>query len=223
MQTEHHQPAAKETPSQSRWHGAPTRPAKVIIGVLLALSALSAFVLYWFQPQKLFIDDRVDEPPPVAAAPATPSAPSAPASPAAPAAPPTSTSPTPREILTGQFRSLEHGTSGRAIVLARPDGSRVLRFEDLDTSNGPDLRVILSSAPSTAGDRAFGADYVELGKHKGNIGDQNYEIPADVDLSVYASAVVWCARFRVGFGVAGLSLLSAESHASDEERRAFGA
>ncbi len=45
---------------------------------------------------------------------------------------------------------------------------------------------------------------MELGRLKGNLGNQNYEIPAGTDLSKYRNAVVWCARFSVGFGVATL-------------------
>ena len=51
---------------------------------------------------------------------------------------------------------------------------------------------------------AFDDAYVDLGGLKGNIGDQNYEIPADVDLSQYQSVVIWCDRFNVAFGAADL-------------------
>jgi hypothetical protein len=172
----------------------------------VALVAVVIFVLVWFQPQKLFIDDHVDEAAPsvVASAPPTPQAARTESVPTTPGAAP-NTAIGNGTLATGSFRSLEHKTTGQAIVLQLPGGQRVLRFEDLDTSNGPDLRVILSSAPSTAGDKDFGDDYVELGKLKGNIGNQNYDIPVDLDLSRYSSAVVWCHRFKVGFGVAGLA------------------
>jgi hypothetical protein len=184
--------------SSRRWR----RQIFVVGGV--ALVAVVVFVLVWFQPQKLFIDDHVNEAAPsVAAAPATSHAARAESIPTTPSAAP-NTSIGNGTVATGSFRSLEHKTTGQAIVLQLPGGQRVLRFEDLDTSNGPDLRVILSSAPSTAGDKDFGDDYVELGKLKGNIGNQNYDIPSDLDLSRYSSAVVWCHRFKVGFGVAGL-------------------
>jgi hypothetical protein len=167
--------------------------------------AVIVFIAVWFQPQKLFIDDHVDEAAPsvTASAPATTQTARTESSPTTVETAPVTTAGN-GTLATGSFRSLEHTTTGQALVLLLPGGQRVLRFEDLDTSNGPDLRVILSSAPSTAGDKDFGDDYVELGKLKGNIGNQNYDIPSDVDLSRYSSAVVWCHRFKVGFGVAGL-------------------
>jgi len=39
---------------------------------------------------------------------------------------------------------------------------------------------------------------------KGNIGDQNYDVPASVDLAKYRAATIWCARFNVNFGTAPL-------------------
>jgi len=170
----------------------------------IAFVAVVVFVLVWFQPQKLFIDDHVDEAAPLVASSPSTTQPVGPGSPTTTVGAAPATTVSDGTIATGSFRSLEHTTTGRALVLQLPGGQRVLRLENLDTSNGPDLRVILSSAPSSAGDKDFGDDYVELGKLKGNIGSQNYDIPSGVDLSRYSSAVVWCHRFKVGFGVAGL-------------------
>jgi hypothetical protein len=112
----------------------------------------------------------------------------------------------PTTLTRGSFRSLEHATSGAAVVLEVADGSRFLRLEDLRTSNGPDLRVILSDrAPSNSWYGYADGDHVDLGGLKGNVGSQNYAIPAEVDLSRYRSALVWCRRFTVGFGVAPLT------------------
>ena len=93
-----------------------------------------------------------------------------------------------------------YSTSGRAVVLGNGTEQRFLRFEDFATDNGPDLNVYLVN--SSTGDVS---DYVDLGDLKGNIGDQNYEIPAGVDLDVYDQVVVWCVRFGVGFGSAALT------------------
>ena len=49
------------------------------------------------------------------------------------------------------------------------------------------------------------AGFVELGPMKGNIGDQNYEIPATVDLASYRTVTIWCKRFSVNFGSAPLA------------------
>jgi hypothetical protein len=113
-----------------------------------------------------------------------------------PAAAPTEEAATP-EVVTefvGTFESDAHPTAGTATVLGNGTGQRFLRFENFETDNGPDLNVYLFNAN---GDRN---DYIDLGDLKGNIGDQNYEIPADVDLSVYSEVSVWCVRFGVGFG-----------------------
>jgi hypothetical protein len=86
-------------------------------------------------------------------------------------------------------------------------GERFLRFEDFETSNGPDLLVYLSSkTPSGTDDwHGYDQDFVDLGPLKGNVGNQNYRIPADVDVDRYSTAVVWCRRFEVGFAAATLA------------------
>ncbi|NNE12219.1 MAG: hypothetical protein HKN41_08245 [Ilumatobacter sp.] len=101
--------------------------------------------------------------------------------------------------LTGTFESDAHPTSGTATVLGNGTGQRFLRFEGFETDNGPDLDVYLVN--SSTGDVS---DYIDLGDLKGNIGDQNYEIPEGVDLSVYDEVRIWCVRFGVGFGTATL-------------------
>ena len=93
-------------------------------------------------------------------------------------------------------------------VLRLPDGSRVLRLEDLRTSNGPRLQVWLSDAPVLAGTdgwRVFDdGRHVDLGDLKGNLGSSNYPIPPDVDLAALPSVSIWCARFHVSFAAAEL-------------------
>lgn len=127
--------------------------------------------------------------------------------PASPAdsADPTDVSPAPAvpEVVTefnGTFESDAHPTSGQALVLGNGTGQRFLRLQNFATDNGPDLNVYLVN--SSTGDVS---DYVDLGDLKGNIGDQNYEIPSDLDLSVYDEVVIWCVRFGVGFGDARLT------------------
>nr|WP_249420526.1 DM13 domain-containing protein [Rhabdothermincola salaria] len=105
----------------------------------------------------------------------------------------------PVAVSFGEFTSLDHPASGQAYLVVQPDGSRLLRIEDLDTDNGPDLRVVLSTAEVGSGSYD---DLVELGHLKGNIGNQNYEIPADLDLSSMRSVVIWCERFGSPFGEA---------------------
>jgi hypothetical protein len=167
----------------------------------LALSATAvviAGVLVWFQPHKLFIDDKVNEAIPTATAGTTDGSRGA----AAPEEAQGGGEPT--EVVRGDFVSLDHGTSGVARVLELGDGSRIVRLEALDTDNGPDLFVYLSTNPVEGEEGLFDDDFVNLGRLKGNKGDQNYDLPSDVDLSRFSSVVIWCDRFDAAFGAAPL-------------------
>jgi hypothetical protein len=170
----------------------------VVFGLgVLVVGFVAVFGLVYFEPQKLFLDDRVDEALPGTAAQPDP-ADGSDDEPMDAGEVPT--------LLEGEFRPLDHSVSGRARILEVEDGSLFLRFDDFEVQNGPDLKVYLSSAPSDSqDDAAFARDFVDLGTLKGNIGNQNYELPNDVDLEKYRSVVVWCRRFSVGFAVAGLS------------------
>ncbi len=97
-----------------------------------------------------------------------------------------------------------HQGSGIASVLELADGQRILRFESFSVTNGPDLHVLLASGISPQSRDDLG-EYVDLGELKGNIGDQNYEIPQDLDLDAYQSVVIYCVPFHVIFSVADLS------------------
>ncbi len=110
-------------------------------------------------------------------------------------------------VKIGTFRDADrsHRGSGSATIYQLEDGSHVLRLEDFQVTNGPDLRVILSphADPQSRGD-VTAEGYVELGKLKGNIGNQNYPIDAGVDVSTLNSVVIYCKPFRVIFAVAAL-------------------
>ena len=108
---------------------------------------------------------------------------------------------------SGSFITIDaiHKAEGAAIIYELPDGRRVLRFEDFRSANGPDLHVYLSSAAPKSAFAGLGEDALHLGSLKGNVGNQNYDIPDDADLSRYQSAVIYCAPFRVIFSSAELS------------------
>jgi len=108
-------------------------------------------------------------------------------------------------LVSGDFVDHGHPTGGQAVVLTDGSDQRFLRFENFATDNGPDLNVYLVNG-SADGDRGtYDDDFIDLGDLKGNIGPQNYEIPADVDLSIYDTVVIWCVRFSVSFGAADLA------------------
>ena len=112
----------------------------------------------------------------------------------------------PVSILAGQFHSVAHETKGTASVHDLGGGRRVLRLTDFATSNGPDVRVYLVAAQDASDNATVTkAGYIELGKLKGNQGDQNYEIPAGTDLTKYRAVTIWCHRFAVNFATAPLT------------------
>lgn len=176
------------------------RPAVLVPAVVLVVLVVGVG-LYLFQPWKLFVDQTVDEGLPIA----TPPAAGAPVQ--AGSEPATSTEPT--ILATGDLITHEHATTGTVQLLELPDGSKVIRLQDLNTSNGPLLKVFLTDAPVIEGTAGWGVfddgRYVDLGELKGNIGSSNYVIPADADITDLNSVSIWCDRFDVSFGAATLA------------------
>jgi hypothetical protein len=113
----------------------------------------------------------------------------------------------PSTTLTGSFVGAGdgiHNAEGVARILAVNDGNmqhRILRLENFKSTNGPDLYVYLSKDP-----RSIDDGYVELARLKGNIGNQNYDIPDDVNLEEYSNVLIWCKQFSVLFGYADLKV-----------------
>jgi len=148
-----------------------------------------AVAWYAFRPELLFINKTVNEELPTAQAGSTSMAKGTEA----------------MILAQGDFRGLAHETKGAATVHQLADGKRLLRLTHFETSNGPDVHVYLVAA-EVAKDNATvkQAGFIDLGSLKGNKGDQNYEVPADVDLNKFKSVSIWCARFGVNFGAATL-------------------
>jgi hypothetical protein len=113
----------------------------------------------------------------------------------------------PTPVATGNLTGIAHKTSGKVLILRTAEGGQVLRLENFRTSNGPDVRVYLVKGANAANSdfiKAGGDNFVDLGALKGNIGDQNYTIPANVNLDEYKSVSIWCRRFAVNYGDATL-------------------
>jgi hypothetical protein len=150
--------------------------------------------LYWFQPWRLVTSTTVRE---------TLSVPTATSSASSPA------TPLPVVVRQGTFVTHEHATAGTARLIRDRDGSHRVELVGLDTSDGPDLRVWLTDQPVLGGRAGWhvfdDGRYVELGRLKGNRGDQVYPVSADVDLAEYHSIAIWCKRFAVSFGAAPLA------------------
>ena len=192
-----------------------------------AVGAVVVLAVAWVLISPLFIDERVEEafpgvPTPaalgsmsaekkariaddvqiaddvLAAATKMPDHPMTEAMPAKPAGP---------ELLrNGQFADADavHKGSGAAAIYRLADGTYVLRLADFKVTNGPDLRVILVRHADPKGSSDVGDDYVDLGALKGNIGNQNYPLPANTEVAAYGSVAIWCRAFGVLFSAAPL-------------------
>jgi len=174
---------------------------KWIIAIVAGVAAVGLIVgAVLFQPWLLFVNVEVDEALPVVETTTPTPEPTESATPE-PAVP--------VQLSAGELISHEHDTTGTVRIIENPDGTRVLTLENLATSNGPDVHVWLAAAPVVPGfDGWFLADdaaYVDLGVIKGNLGNQVYDIPADVDLGQYPSVYLWCAQFAVSFGAASVA------------------
>ncbi len=187
--------------------------------VIVALVAIGipALIAAWWLGSPLFLDSEVDEAFPMAAAAVIPDdmtveqveaeMQTALEAPAVAADDPMPAEVTPTTIVSGAFTDIDdlHQGSGTATIYALEDGSRVLRFENFEVTNGPNLHVLLTPATDVSSrDDLDAAGYVDLGPLKGNVGSQNYEIPADLDLADFGSVVIYCVPFHVVFSVATL-------------------
>jgi hypothetical protein len=118
-----------------------------------------------------------------------------------------STGTSPKALVAGNFHEGAHKTSGMATIYQLDEGKRILRLTNFATSNGPDVHVYLIAAnDATDSDTVKKAGFVDLGSIKGNVGDQNYEVPSGADLGKYQAVTIWCARFGVNFGTAPLTV-----------------
>ena len=152
---------------------------RIWLGGLVVLGGIG---WYLFRPELLFVNKKVNEAQ-VASAGASVS----------------------RALVAGQFHSVAHETRGTATI-QDVGGRRVLRLSDFATSNGPDVRVYLVAASDAKDNETVTkSGFVELGKLKGNQGDQNYDVPDDLDLSRYRAVTIWCRRFSVNFATAPLT------------------
>ncbi len=109
-------------------------------------------------------------------------------------------------VATGTFHGAAHKTSGRATIYS-VNGKETLRLTNFKTSNGPDVHVVLIAASDAQDNDNFlnkSVERVELGKLKGNQGDQDYAIPSGTDLSKFKAVSIYCERFNANFGAAPL-------------------
>jgi len=155
--------------------------------IVLGIIALAA-LWYAFRPERLFTSTQVNESFPAATPASTPGM-----------------AKQPVLLARGNFHNGAHETKGIAAVYELPDGKRVLRFSEFETSNGPDVNIyVVAAEDAMDSDTVKNAGFISLGGIKGTKGDQNYDLPADLDLGKYRAVTVWCKRFGVNFGTAPL-------------------
>ena len=148
---------------------------------LVAIIVAGGAGWYAFRPERAFINQKVNEQAPTASA-------------------------MNNQVATGEFHSGAHETRGMATVLQLGEGKKTLRLTNFATSNGPDVHVYLVAAQDAKdNDSVKQTEVLDLGSLKGNIGDQNYELPANADLAKYRAVTIWCKRFSVNFGTAPLN------------------
>jgi Electron transfer DM13 len=158
-------------------------PLVMGIGFVVALGAW-----YAFRPERLFINQKVNESFPAASAQTA------------------GQLGAPKLLAMGNFHSVAHKTTGVATIHELPDGKRVLRLTQFETSNGPAVHVYLVAAPDAADSGAVKrSGFIDIAPLKGNVGDQNYDLPAGVDLTKYRAVTIWCQRFGVNFATAPLA------------------
>lgn len=105
-------------------------------------------------------------------------------------------------LARGELQFVDAIHNGKGLVLIVQSGSeRILRFDDVAITNGPDLHVYLSN---DAGGRYVEGDTLYLGSLRATNGSFNYVLPADLRLSEYRSVIVWCRAFSVLFTWADL-------------------
>ena len=187
----------------------------LILGGLVVLVAVA--VAAWFLVSPLFINNVVDEEFPAAVA-TVPKEQAAPAEEAQTAQETAAAMPdkvmddpmpadaAPQLLASGRFTEIDrvHRGSGSATIYRLPDGRPVLRFDDFEVTNGPDLHVLLVEHPNPTNRSHVMEGYIDLGSLKGNIGSQNYDIPANIDLSKYSTVMIYCMPFHVIFSTASL-------------------
>jgi hypothetical protein len=156
----------------------------VVGAYLITATALGGYLLFASS-----VDTVVDEDVVVAAPRVSPSSSSSASASIAPSVP--------VEIASGQFTNQAHDTSGRATLIEQPNGDRVVTLTRFKTNPGPDVRVYLVPDPGGSV-----KDAVDLGKLKGNKGDQQYDVPAGAEAG---AVVIWCRAFTVAFGTATLT------------------
>jgi hypothetical protein len=176
-----------------RWDRVARRHPRVA-GALVVAALVLGLPLAWYLASPLVLSTTINEPPPAGPGPGTSPSTETPS-------PAVETSGTSSTARSGTFMGEDefHFGRGTARLIETEPGRYVVRLEDFEVRNGPDLYVYLSPVPDGYADEA-----IELGRLKADKGSQNYDVPAGADVGRARSVVIWCKQFAVQFAVATL-------------------
>ena len=108
----------------------------------------------------------------------------------------------PQKVTTGPLHGLAgHYGRGSASLYRLADGSFFVRLEDIETPHAPAVFVYLVLRSSQT--EPNGA--VDLGALKGNVGSQNYVVPAGTDVTRFHTVLLWCRRFATPVAAATIA------------------
>lgn len=110
----------------------------------------------------------------------------------------------------GQFKDLDalRTAKGTVTLYREASGRLLMRFEDFQVSHGLDVQVLLSAneTPRLGADLSVpGVSAFIVGPLKGNVGNQNYEIPSELKLERYRSVVLYSEALTLIYAVAPLT------------------
>ena len=153
---------------------------RVVLSALALVAALGLW--YAFRPEKLFVNQKVNEPAPATLGQLTP-------------------------LYTGSFHTDARDTSGRATVYRQPNGSLLLTLSNFSTANEAGVTVILVDGSSMGNSQQFtpgDSNHRDIGEIKTGQAEQNYALPADVDFNRFNTVAVYSAGLHSVFGTAKL-------------------
>lgn len=111
-------------------------------------------------------------------------------------------------LVTGEFAGVDETirrAEGTLTVYQRADLTRFLRIDgDFSSSRAPDVRIIFTRNPDPTDERGVGVDYIEIAPLRGNIGGQNYEIPAGFDFNQYPILALYVPQYDAVLATATL-------------------
>jgi hypothetical protein len=110
-----------------------------------------------------------------------------------------------RLLGTARMHDVDKDGEGTAKLYELPNGNRMIRLEDFFVSINSDLELRLSESPDPkTTDDAVKAPFKLVSELKATVGNMNYEVPNDIDVSRYKSIVIWCEITRNAYAAASI-------------------